>query len=163
MYVWRNCTHAYNFNAYSVLRKCVPIFRKWMSSNMFLYIFSFYYEWSGLTLRLRYLILSWLNFWSKWHIVSCTFDLSSDILQPSCHSTNKVHFVLQVYKFKTEKFISPDMLNAAKIVLHLRTTVQQLMKRCENIAKDMQYILSNIVNGLEDAGISKQPDLLNPS
>lgn len=85
-------------------------------------------------------------------------------MQLSCHSTNKVlHFVLQVYKFKTEKFISPDMLNAAKIVLHLRTTVQHLMKRCENIAKDMQYILSNIVNGLEDAGINKQPDLLNPS
>ncbi|KAK3854378.1 hypothetical protein Pcinc_039143 [Petrolisthes cinctipes] len=68
-----------------------------------------------------------------------------------------------VHKFKTEKYISPDMLNAAKTVLHVRSTVQQLMKKCENIAKDMQYILSNIVNGVEDAGISKQPDSLNPS
>lgn len=98
------------------------------------------------------------------NILSYLFDFSLDILQLSWHSTNSVfHFILQVYKFKTEKYISPDMLNAAKIVLHVRTTVQQLMKRCENIAKDMQYILSNIVNGVEDAGINKQPDLLNPS
>lgn len=68
-----------------------------------------------------------------------------------------------VYKFQTEKYVSTDLLNEAKTVLHVRSSVQKLMKRCENIAKEMQSIVSRIVNGEEDAGISKQPELLNPS
>lgn len=71
--------------------------------------------------------------------------------------------VFQVYRFQTEKYISTDLLNEAKTVLHVRSSVQKLMKRCENIAKEMQSIVSRIVNGEEDAGISKQPELLNPS
>lgn len=54
------------------------------------------------------------------------------------------------------------MLNAAKTVLHVRATVQRLMKRCENIAKSMQTTVSQIVSGEEDAGITEQPDSLNP-
>lgn len=71
--------------------------------------------------------------------------------------------VFQVYKFQTEKYVSTDLLNEAKTVLQVRSSVQKLMKRCENIAKEMQSIVSRIVNGEEDAGISKQPDILNPS
>lgn len=69
----------------------------------------------------------------------------------------------QVYKFQTEKYISTDLLNEAKTVLHVRSSVQKLMKKCEDIAKDMQSIVSRIVNGEEDAGISKQPESLNSS
>ncbi|XP_045609642.2 SWI/SNF-related matrix-associated actin-dependent regulator of chromatin subfamily A containing DEAD/H box 1 homolog [Procambarus clarkii] len=68
-----------------------------------------------------------------------------------------------VYKFQTEKFISAELLNEAKTVLHVRNTVQKLMKRCETIANNMQSIVSRIVSGEEDAGISKQPTSLNPS
>lgn len=35
------------------------------------------------------------------------------------------------------------------------------MKKCENIAKEMQTIVSRIVSGEEDAGISKQPSIMN--
>ncbi|KAK8734847.1 hypothetical protein OTU49_005686 [Cherax quadricarinatus] len=68
-----------------------------------------------------------------------------------------------VYKFQTEKFITTDLLNNARTILHVRSTIQKLMKKCENIAKDMQSIVSRIVSGEEDAGISKQPDSLNPA
>lgn len=68
-----------------------------------------------------------------------------------------------VHKFQTEKYVSTDLLNEAKTVLHVRSSVQKLMKKCEDIAKDMQSIVSRIVNGEEDAGISKQPESLNSS
>ncbi|XP_064119828.1 SWI/SNF-related matrix-associated actin-dependent regulator of chromatin subfamily A containing DEAD/H box 1 homolog isoform X2 [Macrobrachium nipponense] len=67
-----------------------------------------------------------------------------------------------VYKFQTMKSVSTELLNQAKSILHVRRTVQQLMKRCEKIAKDMQSIVSRIVSGEEDAGISEQPESLNP-
>ncbi|XP_042229687.1 SWI/SNF-related matrix-associated actin-dependent regulator of chromatin subfamily A containing DEAD/H box 1 homolog [Homarus americanus] len=67
-----------------------------------------------------------------------------------------------VYKFQTGKYVGPELLNEAKTILHVRNTVQRLMKRCENIAKEMQTIVSRIVSGEEDAGISKQPESLNP-
>ncbi|XP_066976511.1 SWI/SNF-related matrix-associated actin-dependent regulator of chromatin subfamily A containing DEAD/H box 1 homolog isoform X1 [Macrobrachium rosenbergii] len=67
-----------------------------------------------------------------------------------------------VYKFQTMKSVSTDLLNQAKSILHVRRTVQQLMKKCEKIAKDMQSIVSRIVSGEEDAGISEQPESLNP-
>ena len=72
-------------------------------------------------------------------------------------------FVFQVHKFQTEKYVTTDLLNEAKTVLHVRCSVQKLMKKCEEIAKDMQSIVSRIVSGEEDAGISKQPDSINSS
>ncbi|XP_071512276.1 SWI/SNF-related matrix-associated actin-dependent regulator of chromatin subfamily A containing DEAD/H box 1 homolog isoform X1 [Panulirus ornatus] len=68
-----------------------------------------------------------------------------------------------VHKFLNERYVSTDLLNEAKTILHVRNTVQKLMKRCENIAKEMQSIVSRIVSGEEDAGISKQPESLNQS
>ncbi|KAG0718228.1 SMARCAD1 [Chionoecetes opilio] len=68
-----------------------------------------------------------------------------------------------VHKFQTEKHVNTDLLNQAKTVLHVRSSVQNLMKKCEDIARDMQSIVSRIVNGEEDAGISKQPESLNSS
>lgn len=66
-----------------------------------------------------------------------------------------------IEKFQTEKYVSTDLLNEAKTILHVRNTVQKLMKKCENIAKEMQTIVSRIVSGEEDAGISKQPSIMN--
>ncbi|CAL4092910.1 unnamed protein product, partial [Meganyctiphanes norvegica] len=67
-----------------------------------------------------------------------------------------------VTKFRTAKHVNTDLLNEAKNVLNMRCTVKNLLKRCQNIALDMQDIVSRIISGEEDAGISKQPDLLNP-
>lgn len=65
--------------------------------------------------------------------------------------------------FKREKYIAPDLLNNVKNVLQKRSTVLQLMKRCESIASEIQNSVTLLMDGDEaEAAISKQPSLLNP-
>lgn len=71
--------------------------------------------------------------------------------------------MFQVDVFKREKNIAPDMLNKVKNVLQKRSSVNQLMKRCESISSDIQYTVTSLVEGDEtEAAISHQPALLNP-
>ena len=67
-----------------------------------------------------------------------------------------------VSKFKVSKNTNPDLLNLAKNVLQKRSVIQNLMKKCENISHTITETVSNIIDGTEDAGISKQPDIINP-
>lgn len=62
-----------------------------------------------------------------------------------------------VEKLQTNKNLSTDLLNYAQRVLMTRNNIKQLMKKCTNIANQLQYAVKS------DAGIKVQPSILTSS
>ncbi|RXG50736.1 SWI/SNF-related matrix-associated actin-dependent regulator [Armadillidium vulgare] len=67
-----------------------------------------------------------------------------------------------VYKFKTGKHISTDLLNSAKDVLQMRNAIKNLMKKCEKISSEIKTFVSDIITEDATSGMSEQPKILNP-
>ncbi|KAB7507472.1 Actin-dependent regulator of chromatin subfamily A [Armadillidium nasatum] len=67
-----------------------------------------------------------------------------------------------VYKFKTGKHISTDLLNSAKDVLQMRNAIKNLMKKCEKISSEIKTFVTDIITEDATSGMSEQPKILNP-
>lgn len=64
-------------------------------------------------------------------------------------------FCLQVQKLQENKNLSADLLNAAHQVLITRNNIRQLMKKCTNLAQQMERAVA------AGAGMIRQPHILN--
>lgn len=69
--------------------------------------------------------------------------------------SNLWHF--QVTKLQTNKNLSTDLLNSAQQVLITRNNIRSLMKRCTNLAQQMERAVA------AGAGVKEQPANLSSS
>lgn len=92
---------------------------------------------------------------------------------PGC-SKKKVDIILSlrpftgwvdlVYKFESNKYITPDLLNGARTLINTREVVIKLMQRCQRISEESGKIIEYLMEGKGDqieGYISQQPSLLN--
>ncbi|GFU47913.1 hypothetical protein NPIL_450051 [Nephila pilipes] len=68
-----------------------------------------------------------------------------------------------VGKLSNDKYLSTDLLNGAKKVLDMRSVINKLMTKCQQISFDMEDLVENLKSNKErNSGyVNKQPDLLN--
>lgn len=62
-----------------------------------------------------------------------------------------------VQKLNNNKNLSTDLLNAAQQVLMTRNNIMHLMKKCTNLAQQMEKAVA------AGAGVKAQPRILSPS
>lgn len=89
-------------------------------------------------------------------------------LMPSC-SQKKVDMIMSLRPFKgwidlvekiqANKHLSTDLLNGAQQVLITRNNVQQLMRKCTNLAQQMERAVSACLAGA--GGVKTQPRLIS--
>uniref|UniRef100_T1J3V7 SWI/SNF-related matrix-associated actin-dependent regulator of chromatin subfamily A containing DEAD/H box 1 homolog n=1 Tax=Strigamia maritima TaxID=126957 RepID=T1J3V7_STRMM len=65
-----------------------------------------------------------------------------------------------ICKLSIVKYVSTDILNKTQRMLYARSVVNELMHICEKMSKDIEMLVNRLMEGKEDATLTKQPSIL---